>query len=691
MAKGQSLQDPFLNALRKERVPVSIYLVNGIKLQGQIDSFDQFVVLLRNSVSQMVYKHAISTVVPARNVRLPTSDDDAGRRGSAGLTRREQDKDYLIDRLRSGEHAILVCIGLGRTPDPDRVEEFTALAQSAGAQVLDLLVMTRKSADPRFLLGSGKVSELRERVAATGADLVLVDHQLSPSQERNLEQELKCRVLDRSGLILDIFAQRARSFEGKLQVELAQLQHLSTRLVRGWTHLERQKGGIGLRGPGETQLETDRRLVGRRIKTLNDRLDRVLVQRDTTRRDRQRRAVPTVALVGYTNAGKSTLFNRLTTAEAFVADQLFATLDPTVRRLGVAAGLDVALADTVGFVRDLPHELVAAFRSTLQEARDADLLLHVIDAADPERADRIAQVDHVLDSIGAGDLPQIAIYNKIDRTGEQPRIEFSADGRADRVWLSAQTGAGVGLLREALQGHFGRDLARCQSTRPRTRRTRSRAFPRGRRGARRTRGRRRWFRARRLDAPTRYRTHLPRGGSRSAGGGALSGRIGLPTIDTYQQRRQRLTSRSGRSGSAGLASSPINRPLGAVRPMAWNEPGKNRNPWGNRPERGAADLDEALRRLQRRLAGIFGGGGGGNGNGDGSGSSTGGRARGFGIGTIAAALLVIWASDRRLPGRCGGARRDHAVRAVYPHDAARHRNAHPLAGRVAAHRQYRVD
>ena len=305
-------------------------------------------------------------------------------------------------------------------------------------QVLDLLVVTRKSADPRYLLGSGKVSELRERVAATGADLVLVDHELSPSQERNLEQELKCRVLDRSGLILDIFAQRARSFEGKLQVELAQLQHLSTRLVRGWTHLERQKGGIGLRGPGETQLETDRRLVGRRIKTLNDRLDRVLVQRDTTRRDRQRRAVPTVALVGYTNAGKSTLFNRLTAAEAYAADQLFATLDPTVRRLRVAAGLDVALADTVGFVRDLPHELVAAFRSTLQEARDADLLLHVIDAADPERAERIAQVDHVLDSIGAGDLPQIAIYNKIDRTGEEPRIEsFRRRARGSGVAVGA--------------------------------------------------------------------------------------------------------------------------------------------------------------------------------------------------------------------------------------------------------------
>jgi GTPase len=367
----------------------------------------------------------------------------------------------LIERPGSGERAILVCVGIGRATEPDRVEEFTALARSAGAQVLELLATTRRSADPRFLLGSGKVRELRERVAALGADLVLVDHKLSPSQERNLERELECRVLDRSGLILDIFAQRARSFEGKLQVELAQLEHLSTRLVRGWTHLERQKGGIGLRGPGETQLETDRRLVGRRIKTLNDRLDKVLVQRETTRRERKRGAVPTVALVGYTNAGKSTLFNRLTEAQAYAADQLFATLDPTVRRLRLAPGLDVALADTVGFVRDLPHELVAAFRSTLQEARDADLLLHVIDAADPERAERIAQVDRVLESIGARELRQIAVYNKIDRTGEQPRIECAADGLADRVWLSAQSGEGIALLKEALRGHLGRELVRC--------------------------------------------------------------------------------------------------------------------------------------------------------------------------------------------------------------------------------------
>ena len=366
----------------------------------------------------------------------------------------------MFDRPSSGERAILVCIGLGRAPEPDRVEEFVALARSAGADVLDVVVVTRKSAEPRFLLGTGKVDELRGRIETLKADVVLVDHALTPSQERNLEQELKCRVLDRSGLILDIFAQRARTFEGKLQVELAQLQHLSTRLVRGWTHLERQKGGIGLRGPGETQLETDRRLVARRIKTLNDRLDKVLVQRETTRRERKRGEVPTVALVGYTNAGKSTLFNRLTAAGAYAADQLFATLDPTVRRLRLGPGFDIALADTVGFVRDLPHELVAAFRSTLQEAREADLLLHVIDAADPERSDRIEQVNEVLASIGAQDLPQIAVFNKIDRTGDAPRVEFDADGRPMRVWLSAHSGQGVAELLSALEVRLGHDLRR---------------------------------------------------------------------------------------------------------------------------------------------------------------------------------------------------------------------------------------
>ena len=369
----------------------------------------------------------------------------------------------MFDRPGSGERAILVCVGLGRAPEPDRVEEFGALARSAGAQVLDTLVAARKAADPRFLIGTGKVAEIRERIRELGADLVVIDGVLSPSQERNLEKEWQCRVLDRSGLILDIFAQRARTFEGKLQVELAQLQHMSTRLVRGWTHLERQRGGgIGLRGPGETQLETDRRLIGKRIKVLNDRLDKVLVQRETTRQERRRADVPTIALVGYTNAGKSTLFNRLTRAEAYAADQLFATLDPTVRRLHLAPGLETALADTVGFVRDLPHELVAAFRSTLQEAREADLLLHVIDAADPERADRIQQVNEVLDSIGAAAVPQVAVYNKIDRTGELPHIELGEGGLVDRVWLSAHSGAGLELLLSALHERLGADLCRCR-------------------------------------------------------------------------------------------------------------------------------------------------------------------------------------------------------------------------------------
>jgi GTP-binding protein HflX len=367
----------------------------------------------------------------------------------------------LFDRPGSGERAILVCVGLGHAPEPDRVEEFAALARSAGAQILEVLAVTRKSAGPKFFLGKGKVEELRLRVVALGADLVVVDCPLSPAQERNLEKALECRVLDRSGLILDIFAQRARTFEGKLQVELAQLEHMATRLVRGWTHLERQKGGIGLRGPGETQLETDRRLLARRIKTLDERLNKVLVQRETTRQERKRGAVQTVALVGYTNAGKSTLFNRLVSAEAYVADQLFATLDPTVRRLRLAPGLEVALADTVGFVRDLPHELVAAFRSTLQEAREADLLLHVIDAADPERSERIEQVNEVLESIGAQSLPQIAVFNKIDRSGEAPHAEFDAAGRVDRLWLSAHTGAGLDLLLEALHSRLGADLHHC--------------------------------------------------------------------------------------------------------------------------------------------------------------------------------------------------------------------------------------
>jgi GTP-binding protein HflX len=364
----------------------------------------------------------------------------------------------LFERPRSGERALLVRIGLGRSPSKDELSEFDALARSAGADVLAMITGTRRAPDPRLYIGSGKAEEIRDQVRALAADLVVFDHPLSPSQERNLEAFLQCRVLDRTGLILDIFAQRARSFEGQLQVELAQLRHLATRLVRGWTHLERQKGGIGLRGPGETQLETDRRLLANRIKTLNARLDKVVTQRETTRRERKRAEIPTVALVGYTNAGKSTLFNRLTGAGAYTADQLFATLDPTVRRLDLPDARYALLADTVGFVRELPHELVAAFRSTLQEAREAAVLLHVIDAADPNRSERIAQVNEVLEEVGAGALPQIEVYNKADLLAAAPRVELDESGRVRRVWLSAQTGAGGDALIEAIAQFLGPEL-----------------------------------------------------------------------------------------------------------------------------------------------------------------------------------------------------------------------------------------
>ncbi len=307
----------------------------------------------------------------------------------------------MFERPRSGERALLVHVTRQGQPDPDELGEFRELAASAGARILGLVTGARQTPDPRYFVGRGKAEEIRDRVEAEEAELVIFDHALTPSQERNLEKLFQCRVLDRNGLILDIFAQRARSFEGKLQVELAQLRHLSTRLVRGWTHLERQKGGIGLRGPGETQLETDRRLLGQRIDQIRRRLAKVESQRDQGRRARRRAEVPTVSLVGYTNAGKSTLFNRLTHAHVYARDQLFATLDPTLRRLTLPEGEEVVLADTVGFISKLPHELVAAFRSTLQETVEAALLLHVIDAASHRRSENVAEVEAVLDQIGA--------------------------------------------------------------------------------------------------------------------------------------------------------------------------------------------------------------------------------------------------------------------------------------------------
>jgi GTP-binding protein HflX len=367
----------------------------------------------------------------------------------------------MFERPRAGERAVLVQLALGHPVDDDAVLEFRLLAKAAGAIEVGYLTGTRDAPDPRLFIGSGKAEELKALVAATEAELAIFDHALSPAQERNLERLLQCRVIDRNGLILDIFAQRARSFDGKLQVELAQLRHLSTRLVRGWTHLERQKGGIGLRGPGETQLETDRRLIGKRIALLNTRLSRIETQRAQGRRARDRAEIPTVSLVGYTNAGKSTLFNRLTDAGVFQADQLFATLDPTLRRLPLPDAPAVVLADTVGFISHLPHELVAAFRSTLQETRSADLLLHVVDAGSGQRGQRIDDVRSVLTEIGAQRIPTILVFNKIDLiAGAEPRLDRDAEGRVWRVWLSAQTGLGLELLTQAVAEHFGGESLR---------------------------------------------------------------------------------------------------------------------------------------------------------------------------------------------------------------------------------------
>ena len=344
---------------------------------------------------------------------------------------------FEFERPRTGERALLIHVNFPHKPDQDDQAEFTELAQSANVTVIDLVVSSRAQPSAKTFIGKGKLEDVAQLVKSNEVEVVLFNHSLSPSQERNLEQHLQCRVLDRTGLILDIFAQRAQSFEGKLQVELAQLKHLSTRLVRGWTHLERQKGGIGLRGPGETQLETDRRLLGKRIKYLKNRLEKVSRQREQSRQARKKADIPTVSLVGYTNSGKSTLFNTLTESDVYVADQLFATLDPTLRKLEIDDQLTLILADTVGFIRHLPHDLVAAFRATLLETREADLILHVVDCIDESRDEKIDAVNRVLDEIGASKVPQLMVYNKIDLPDYPDRIDNDEEGQAWRVWLSA--------------------------------------------------------------------------------------------------------------------------------------------------------------------------------------------------------------------------------------------------------------
>lgn len=357
----------------------------------------------------------------------------------------------MFERPPTGQAAVIVHLAFGIDEYAEADREFRELVESAGADVLCHIGGSRRVPDPRYFVGGGKADEVAAAAVEHGAELVVFNHDLSPSQERNLEKRLNARVLDRAGLILDIFARRARSHEGKLQVELAQLEHLATRLVRGWSHLERQKGGIGLRGPGETQLETDRRLLSERIKLLRSRLEKVLSRRDQGRAARRRARTPVVSLVGYTNAGKSTLFNRLTGEANYAADQLFATLDPTLRRMDAPVGESLILADTVGFIRDLPHELVAAFRATLEETREADVLVHVIDVADTERRAHAREVNDVLGEIGAGEVPQLEVFNKVDLLDDEAaRVVYDAHGRPTQVYVSAATDEGLDELRHAL-------------------------------------------------------------------------------------------------------------------------------------------------------------------------------------------------------------------------------------------------
>lgn len=365
------------------------------------------------------------------------------------------DSNAAFDDSSKKEDVVLVHLNFNVDDFAESEQEFIELVNSTGARIANIIHGKRYRPDPKFFAGTGKVEEIREHVLANDAALVIFNHELSPSQERNLEKKLECRVIARTGLILDIFARRARSHEGKLQVELAQLKHLSTRLVRGWTHLERQKGGIGMRGPGETQLETDRRLLGQRIKSLKKRLGKVHSQRIQGRRSRQRGGVSVVSLVGYTNMGKSTLFNKLTSADVYADDRLFATLDPTLRRMKLMDTQPLIMADTVGFIRKLPHDLVESFSSTLEETRDAALLLHVVEAGASDREELMHHVDDVLQQIGADEVRQLVVCNKIDQLDDhRARLDRDENGRITRVWLSAKTGEGLDLLRQALQEYF---------------------------------------------------------------------------------------------------------------------------------------------------------------------------------------------------------------------------------------------
>ena len=369
------------------------------------------------------------------------------------------DSNAAFDTSKTKEAVVLVHLNFNDRNFDESEQEFIELVNSTGAAVATIIHGKRRAPDSKLFAGSGKVQEIREHVIENDATVVIFNHELSPSQERNLEAELHCRVIARTGLILDIFARRARSHEGKLQVELAQLKHLSTRLVRGWTHLERQKGGIGLRGPGETQLETDRRLLGQRIKTLKKQLTKVRSQREQGRRSRQRADIPVVSLVGYTNMGKSTLFNRMTTSDVYADDRLFATLDPTLRRLKLMETQALIMADTVGFIRKLPHDLVESFSSTLEETRSAALLLHVVEAGSSEREQLMEHVNDVLHEIEADEVPQVIVCTKIDQTDDhEARIDRGQDGKIWRVWLSAHSGEGLDLLRQVLQEYFPEQL-----------------------------------------------------------------------------------------------------------------------------------------------------------------------------------------------------------------------------------------